>query len=71
MYFIKYILVFPLRLSKFGTLLVEFSTNNGWVHGVKFSPSGVQLAWVSHDSSVNVVSMDNQTKVGKTFICPV
>lgn len=51
------------KLSKFGTLLVEFSTNNGWVHGVKFSPSGAQLAWVSHDSSVNVVSMDNQTKV--------
>lgn len=51
------------RLSKFGTLLAEFSNTSGWVHGVKFSPSGNKLAWVSHDSSVNVVDMNSQDKI--------
>lgn len=51
------------KLSKFGTLLVEFSVSEGWVHGVKFSPSGDKLAWVAHDSSVNVVDMSDHTKV--------
>jgi len=51
------------KLSKFGTLLAEFSTESGWVHGVKFSPSGDQLAWVSHDSSVNLVNCNNMEKV--------
>lgn len=51
------------KLSKFGTLLAEFDTSEGWVHGVKFSPSGDKLAWVSHDSSVNVVDMNSQEKV--------
>ena len=51
------------KLSKFGTLLAEFDTSEGWVHGVKFSPSGDNLAWVSHDSSVNVVNINSQEKV--------
>jgi len=51
------------KLSKFATLLAEFDTSEGWVHGVKFSPSGEKLAWVSHDSSVNVVEMGRQEKV--------
>jgi len=51
------------KLNKFGTLLAEFDTNNGWVHGVQFSPSGNQLAWVAHDSSVNVVNSTTLTKV--------
>jgi len=51
------------KLSKFGTLLAEFEGTKGWVHGVKFSPSGNLLAWVGHDSSVNVVNSESQDKV--------
>jgi len=51
------------KLSKFGTLLAEFTNCSGWVHGVKFSPSGDQLAWVAHDSSVSIVNMISQDKV--------
>lgn len=51
------------KLSKFGTLLAEFDVSEGWVHGVKFSPSGDKLCWVSHDSTVNVVDMNTQDKV--------
>lgn len=53
------------KLSKFSTLLAEFDTSDGWVHGVKFSPSGDKLAWVSHDSSINVVDMNTQDKVSR------
>ena len=42
----------------FNALLGEYSggSNNssGWVHDVAFSPRGNALAWVSHDSSLNV-----------------
>lgn len=42
----------------FGELMGEFSVSQlggGWVHGIAFSPSGNQLLFVSHDSSVSVV----------------
>jgi len=40
----------------FGTICGDFaSPNGGWVHDVAFSPSGDILAFVSHDSSVNIV----------------
>jgi len=51
------------KLSKFGTLLAEFDTNSGWVHGVNFSPSGTMLAWVAHDASINLVNSTNMDKV--------
>ena len=51
------------KLSKFATMLAEFSTQ-GWVHSVKFSPSGDKLAWVAHDASINIVHMDNHNTVG-------
>lgn len=51
------------KLSKFGTLLAEFDNCSGWIQGVKFSPSGEMLAWVAHDSSVNVVNANNLEKV--------
>ena len=35
----------------------------GWVHGVSFSASGNKLAWVGHDSSINVVNAANECKV--------
>jgi len=36
----------------FGTLLASWKTN-GWVKGVRWSPSGNRLAWVSHDSTTH------------------
>uniref|UniRef100_A0A3P8Y1E1 Actin-related protein 2/3 complex subunit n=1 Tax=Esox lucius TaxID=8010 RepID=A0A3P8Y1E1_ESOLU len=39
----------------FGELLLETKDCGGWVHSVSFSPSGDQLAWVAHNSSVSVV----------------
>ncbi|WWC72940.1 uncharacterized protein I206_106904 [Kwoniella pini CBS 10737] len=39
-----------------GHLLAEFrSPNGGWVHDVAFSPSGDALAFVAHDSSINII----------------
>lgn len=38
----------------FGELLYEKGERGGWVHSVCFSPSGQYLAWVDHNSSVNV-----------------
>ncbi|KAI5958909.1 ARC40 [Candida theae] len=40
----------------FQTLCGDYTNEtNAWVHGVKFSPDGDALAWVSHDSSIGVV----------------
>jgi len=50
------------KLSKFATMLAEFTTQ-GWVHSVKFSPSGDKLAWVAHDASINIVNMNNLESV--------
>ncbi|TKR77659.1 hypothetical protein L596_018587 [Steinernema carpocapsae] len=38
----------------FGNLLAELPSL-GWVHNVSFSPSGLRLAWVAHDSSLSMV----------------
>ncbi|XP_022118264.1 actin-related protein 2/3 complex subunit 1A-B [Pieris rapae] len=38
-----------------GQLLAEFpSAGSGWVHSVSFSGDGNKVAWVGHDSSINV-----------------
>lgn len=43
----------------FGALMAEFSSGGGgWVHSVAFSPSGHQIAWVGHDSSVAIADSD-------------
>jgi len=34
------------------TLLATFPTG-AWIHDIEFSPSGFQLAWVTHDSQVH------------------
>lgn len=42
----------------FGELMGEYNTasaGSGWIHAVSFSPSGDQLAFVSHDSTITVV----------------
>lgn len=43
----------------FGAVMAEFGTSSGgggWIHDVSFSPSGDELAFVGHDSSVNVAN---------------
>jgi actin related protein 2/3 complex subunit 1A/1B len=42
----------------FGEVLGEY-TVGGWVHSVKWSPSGNRLAFASHDSSVSVIDVTN------------
>lgn len=39
----------------FGEVLCEVDTSSGWVHGVAFSPSGNQLACVTHNSAITFV----------------
>ncbi|XP_053563636.1 actin-related protein 2/3 complex subunit 1A-B-like [Bombina bombina] len=46
----------------FGELLYEEGDNGGWVHSVCFSPSGQYLAWVDHNSCVNLAD-STQDKV--------
>ena len=35
----------------------------GWVHDVAFSPSGENLAWVSHNSIIFAVSSNNPSRL--------
>jgi len=40
-----------------GNMMAEFSNSaagGGWIHSVSFSHDGSKLAWVGHDSSINV-----------------
>jgi len=40
-----------------GNMMAEFSNSaagGGWIHSVSFSADGSKLAWVGHDSSINV-----------------
>jgi len=57
----------------FGTVLAEFSSSSGgWVHSVSFSSSGDQLAFVAHDSSINVIDAARGTQLAtlKTSFLP-
>ena len=36
---------------------------SGWIHDVAFSPSGENLAWVSHDSIIFAVSSNNPSRL--------
>ncbi|XP_067088974.1 actin-related protein 2/3 complex subunit 1A-A [Osmerus mordax] len=47
----------------FGELLLENKDFGGWVHSVCFSPSGDQLACVSHNSSISVVDASQGKEV--------
>ncbi|KAJ3016067.1 hypothetical protein HKX48_004245 [Thoreauomyces humboldtii] len=48
----------------FNTLCGEFgSENGGWIHSVAFSPSGDQVAWASHDSTVTVAHGPSETPI--------
>ena len=47
--------------AKFGDMIVDVSNGGGgWVHSVRFSPCGNQLAWIGHDSSLSVVDVADQ-----------
>ncbi|KAM4692291.1 LOW QUALITY PROTEIN: actin-related protein 2/3 complex subunit 1B-like [Rhinophrynus dorsalis] len=47
----------------FGELLYQKGEQGGWVHGVCFSPSGQYLAWVDHNSCVNVADSTQEKMV--------
>jgi len=48
----------------FGTMLQEFSSvAGGWVHDIRFSPSGDRVAWVGHDSTVSIVDAAQNMKL--------
>ena len=44
--------------TNFGDLLAEFDASHGWVESCAWSPNGLKLAYVGHDSSVSVVEFD-------------
>lgn len=53
----------------FGTVCGEYNAN-GWVHSVAFSPSGAQLAFCAHDSSVTIASGSQQLQTILTPLLP-
>jgi len=44
----------------FGDVLAEIDSN-GWVHSVQWSPSGNKIAFVGHDSTMNVADVSSGT----------
>ncbi|VDP05500.1 unnamed protein product [Soboliphyme baturini] len=56
------------KVPAFGNVVCEFSDGGknflyrGWIHCVKFSPSGNRLCWVRHDSSIAVVDATSVEK---------
>jgi len=44
----------------FGELLLELDSTSGWVHAIKWSPSGNVIAFAGHDSSVNFANIQVQ-----------
>lgn len=50
----------------FGMLMQEFGAGSGgWIHSVSFNNSGDLMAWVGHDSSINLVNAAADMKVTK------
>lgn len=52
----------------FAALLAEFPTT-GWVHSLAFSPSGTQLAWTTHDSSIHILNCPSPQHTLQTVKC--
>jgi len=44
----------------FGELLLELDSASGWVHAIKWSPSGNLIAFAGHDSSINFANIQSQ-----------
>lgn len=52
-----------------GQLMSEYSSGGGgWVHSIRFSPSGCRLAWVGHDSSLSVVDANDSDRDSITTV---
>jgi len=52
----------------FGNVMAKFANSaqgGGWVHSVAFSHDGSKVAWVGHDSSVNIADAGNGMRVAK------
>lgn len=62
--------IFEKKMNKFGELLVEFDCAKGWVESVCWSPSGNNLAFGSHDSSVHFVSLKDDATSASSIKLP-
>ena len=54
--------------TTFGNLMAEFDNSElggGWIHSVAFSGDGQKVAWVGHDSSLNVADAGNAQKLAR------
>ncbi|XP_072029789.1 LOW QUALITY PROTEIN: actin-related protein 2/3 complex subunit 1A-A-like [Amphiura filiformis] len=51
----------------FGNVMQEYGGGGGWVHSVCFDASGNRLAWVGHDSTVNIVNTSADVGVVQTI----
>ncbi|CAF1630618.1 unnamed protein product, partial [Adineta ricciae] len=51
------------NIANTGELLHEFQSESGWTHDVAFSPSGENLAWVSHNSIIFAVSSKDPSRI--------
>eukprot|EP00124_Ichthyophonus_hoferi_P005109 Ihof_evm1s668 gene=Ihof_evmTU1s668 len=59
------------KMRSWGCMLQQYtSAGNGWVHGVAFSPSGNQLAWVSHAATISFVDSTVSTESCETVLLP-
>jgi len=65
--------------GKWGDQLSNFEKKRAWIHSIAFSPSGNQLAFAAHDSTINIVNYpgpsttigDQQTLTIPTNTLPV
>ncbi|XP_071954129.1 actin-related protein 2/3 complex subunit 1A-like [Antedon mediterranea] len=54
------------KKMSFGNLMSEVTTAGGWIHDVSFSSDGNRLAWVCHNSTINVVDAASDSSVTTT-----
>jgi actin related protein 2/3 complex subunit 1A/1B len=54
-------------VTKCGELLAEIQAR-GWVHEVRFSPSGARLAFVAHDSSIGILDWSVEAGAGEPTV---
>lgn len=57
------IMGFPVSKLSFGEVLMDMDTGAGWIHCCRFSPSGTQVAFVSHDATVSVADISHPENV--------
>jgi len=54
----------------FGELLLELDSASGWVHAIRWAPSGNVIAFAGHDSSVNFANITAQPPVVQRIRLP-